>query len=86
MAARKKRLAIQSRLLSEADTAAYLNRSLTWLADHREELDAAGFPQPLPVVGQRDKLAIDAWLDRLGSSDGTELMDFDNAWERACHG
>ena len=65
--------------MTDADCAAYLGRSPTWFAEHRIELEAAGFPPKLPLIGTRDRKAIDVWLDRQGGL-AWALHDFDAAW------
>lgn len=49
-------------LLDASEVAKRLGRSRSWFYDHQKELDAAGFPRPLPVVDRWDPAAIDAWL------------------------
>jgi hypothetical protein len=82
----KCRLALPPRRgMNDAETASYLGRSPTWLAEHRAELEAAGFPKPIPLIGTRDRKAIDAWLDLQGGLDSA-LQDFESAWMRAANG
>jgi predicted DNA-binding transcriptional regulator AlpA len=81
---RRKHAFDSKRILTAAEAAAYLGRSATWLARHSARLQEAGFPQPLPVVGGYDKMAIDNWLDRLG--DNAINVSFEEAWNRATHG
>jgi hypothetical protein len=83
MAARR-RFPIPPRGMTDADCAAYLGRSLTWLADHRVQLEAAGFPPKLSLIGTYDRKAIDAWLDQQGGVDSA-LQDFESAWMRAAN-
>ena len=81
----RRRVDPRPRVLSVAQTADYIGRSLSWFSEHREELEARGFPRPLPVVDGYDRVAIDACLDRLGGElDAPD--DFDVAWERASNG
>ncbi|TSD87034.1 hypothetical protein FFK22_019275 [Mycobacterium sp. KBS0706] len=82
------RPSILPRVLSAAQVAAYLGRSLTWFSEHRAELEAAGFPPPLPLIGGFDKRAIDQWLDRNSGMipDNPAVEDYDDAWMRASHG
>lgn len=82
------KLSILPRVLSTAQAAAYLGRSLTWFSEHRAELEAAGFPAALPLVGGFDKRAIDRWLDRNSGMipDNPAVEDYDDAWTRASHG
>jgi predicted DNA-binding transcriptional regulator AlpA len=81
---RRKHAFDAKRVLTAPEAAAYLGRSATWLAQHAARLQMAGFPQPLPVVGGYDKVAIDNWLDRLG--DNAVNVNFEEAWNRATHG
>lgn len=39
----------------------YLGRSVVWFRQHRAELEAAGFPKPLPVTGLYDPAHVLAW-------------------------
>jgi hypothetical protein len=68
--------------INDAETASYLGRSPTSFAEHRPELEAAGFPKPLPLVGTRDRKAVDLWLDAQGGL-AAVLRDFDTAWMEA---
>ena len=79
----KQRLDLLSRRgMNDAETAAYIGRSPTWFTEHLPELEAAGFPRKLPLIGNRDRAAIDRWLD---AQDGlaSATCDFDDAWMRA---
>jgi hypothetical protein len=58
--------------MNDAETASYLGRSPTWLAEHLPELEAAGFPKKLPLIGTRDRKAVDVWLDAQGGLDGSD--------------
>ena len=79
----KRRLDLPPRRgMNDAETASYVGRSPTWLAEHRVELEAAGFPKPLPLIGTRDRKAIDAWLDVQGGLEAA-TRDFDDAWTMA---
>jgi hypothetical protein len=51
-------------MLTDREVARLLRRSIKWLSEHRGELEAAGFPKRVPVVGRYDPAAIRAWLDR----------------------
>ena len=62
----------RDRLLIDREVARLLRRSITWLSAHRAELEAAGFPKRLPVVGRYDPVAIRAWLDRQGGINPAE--------------
>jgi len=68
----------EGRILSVQEAAAYLGRSTSWLASHAPELEKAGFPRPLPMVGGYDKQSLDTWIDRLGGNG--ETSDFRSAW------
>jgi hypothetical protein len=68
--------------MNDAETASYLGRSPTWLAEHRGELEAAGFPKPLPLIGTRDRKAIDVWMDAQGGLI-TLAVNFDDPWMKA---
>lgn len=43
-----------------------LGRSPTWFSQHRQELEAAGFPKALPVLGTYNPASVQAWLDSQG--------------------
>lgn len=52
-------------LLTSAQVALRLSRSLGWFRSNRDRLEARGFPRPIDGCGMRwDPVAIDAWLDR----------------------
>jgi hypothetical protein len=68
--------------MNDAETASYLGRSPTWLAEHLAELEAAGFPKKLPLVGTRDRKAVDVWLDTQGGLEAA-TRDFEDAWMKA---
>ena len=77
---------IVPRVLNNAETAAYLNRSTTWLSERMPELVEKGFPPKLPFVDGWDKNAVDAWLDRIGGNiDETDPAQYDKAWTAAAH-
>jgi hypothetical protein len=83
----KRRLALLTRrVLSDAELAEYLNKSSSWLAQHRHQLEAQyGFPKRLPLVGGNDLVAVDAWLDRMRTV-GINIspsVDADDLWARA---
>ena len=82
MVASRRRFDLPPRGMTDADCAAYLGRSQTWLAEHRAKLEAAGFPPKLPLIGNYDRKAIDAWLDEQGGLDSA-LHHFEDAWMRA---
>jgi hypothetical protein len=61
----KERPALRPRIVNDAQLAAYLGKSVSWLAMRRHELEAQGLPRRLPVVGGNDLHAVDQWLDQL---------------------
>jgi hypothetical protein len=74
------------RVVNDAELAAYLNRSVSWLGQNRHSLEAQGFPRRLPVVGGNDLDAVDQWLDRLHTTVGASTsssVDADALWRRA---
>jgi hypothetical protein len=53
-------------LLTSAEVALRLRRSLPWFQRNRASLEARGFPAPVDGLGMRwDPVAIDRWLDAL---------------------
>lgn len=56
-----------------------LGRSPSWFYSHRDELEKAGFPQPLPVVNRYDPEAIKAWMRK---SSGLDPIDNDRLASR----
>ena len=68
--------------MNDAETASYLGRSVTWLTEHLPQLEAAGFPKKLPLVGTRDRKAVDVWLDTQGGL-AAATRDFEDAWMKA---
>lgn len=71
---RRPKPSIEPRVLSRSEVAAYLGRSLDWLAEHEDALAGMGFPTPLPLINGYDKNAVDAWLSSLsGLGTGTCL-------------
>jgi hypothetical protein len=78
-----KRPVLRPRIVTDAQLAIYLGKSVSWLASHRLELEAQGMPRRLPVVGGNDLNAIDAWLDRLNEQRTIGGADFDNLWQEA---
>jgi hypothetical protein len=85
MAAPRHRFTLPPRGMTEADVAGYLGRSPTWFQEHVAALEAAGFPQRLPLIGTRDRKAVDLWLDQQGGL-ASVLQDFDSAWTDAANG
>jgi predicted DNA-binding transcriptional regulator AlpA len=74
------------RLLTVRDVCRMLRRTSGWFYKHREELEAAGFPKPVPVIGRYDAEAIDAWLKTLRGLDSTNEGSRRSAWaERLRH-
>ena len=51
-------------LLTIREVCRLLRRTSGWFCSHRAELEAVGFPLPVPVVGRYDGRAVAAWLDR----------------------
>jgi hypothetical protein len=45
-----------------------LRRTSAWFYAHRDDLEVAGFPKPVPVVGRYNIAAVQAWLDRTGGA------------------
>lgn len=41
----------------------FFGRSPAWFSVHRSELEAKGFPQPIPLSGTYSPTAIQAWID-----------------------
>jgi hypothetical protein len=68
--------------MNDAEAAAYIGRSPTWLAEHLSELEAAGFPKKLPLIGTRDRKALDVWLDAQGGLDAA-TRHWDDPWMMA---
>jgi hypothetical protein len=85
MAAPRQRFNLPPRGMSDAETAGYLGRSPTWFQEHMQDLEAAGFPRRLPLIGTRDRKAVDLWLDQQGGL-ALALQDFDSAWTDAANG
>lgn len=59
-----------------------LGKSPGWFYAHKTELEAVGFPKPLPVVKRYWPAAVRAWLDKAGG----KLPDAGNSkapWKRA---
>jgi hypothetical protein len=81
----KRRLDLRPRIVNDVELAGYLGRSISWLIDHRLELEAQGFPARLPVVGGNDLEKVDQWLDRLPttSNGGMATPETDELWMRA---
>jgi hypothetical protein len=68
-------------VVSDAALAAYIGKSVSWLTEHRPELEERGFPPRLPIVGGNDLNAIDAWIDALRDPAAVaHERDYDQAW------
>lgn len=84
MAKRSDRPALRPRIVNDAQLAGYLNKSVSWLAEHRSELEQRGFPPRLPVIGGNDLNAVDRWVDQLLDPDAALYeRDFEQAWMEA---
>ena len=59
MAKRNGRPEIRPRIVTDAQLAAYLGKSVSWLASNRLKLEQQGMPRRLPVVGGNDLNAVD---------------------------
>jgi hypothetical protein len=79
----KRRLDLRPRIVNDVQLAGYLGRSISWLIDHRHELEAQGFPARLPVVGGNDLEKVDQWLDRLPTTTKGGSTNVDELWIRA---
>lgn len=66
--------------------AAMLGRSPQWFARHRAELEARGFPAPLPVVGLYSPAAVQAWLDSAGGTVRQSGLAFEDGLKRLRRG
>ena len=66
--------------------AAMLGRSPQWFAQHRAELEARGFPKPLPVVGLYNPAAVQVWLDSAGGTVPQSGSAFDEGLKRLKRG
>jgi hypothetical protein len=82
MASPRRRFDLSPRGMTDADCAFYLGRSPTWFMEHRARLEAAGFPPKLPLIGTRDRKAIDTWLDRQGGLE-VALQELGDPWVSA---
>jgi hypothetical protein len=82
----KRRLDLRPRIVTDADLASYLGKSVSWLISNRLKLEAQGMPGRLPVVGGNDLEAVDQWLDRLATINGNGIgssIDVDQLWKKA---
>jgi hypothetical protein len=62
---------LRPRVVNDAQLARYLGKSISWLAEHRHQLEAQGFPRRLAAIGGNDLDAVDRWLDRLHTTIST---------------
>ena len=53
------------RLITENETAHLLGMAVSTFSRRASELEAIGLPTRHPVLGRRDRIAIQHWLDRL---------------------
>jgi hypothetical protein len=83
--AKRARPDIRPRIVSDPVLAAYLGKSVSWLAEKRHDLEAQGFPKRIPVVGGNDLEKVDEWLDRLHTMNGNEAssIEVDELWKKA---
>jgi gamma-glutamylcysteine synthetase len=85
--AKRDRLPLRPRIVNDAQLAAYLNKSVSWLAENRLRLEAQGFPRRLPVIGGNDLEMVDQFLDRLHTTNtttnGGSAVDVDGLWQGA---
>lgn len=49
-------------VLTASEVAQRCRRSVRWFLDNREQLQAAGFPAPLPGLGRWPAAAVEQWL------------------------
>ena len=61
-----------------------LGRSPGWLREHRGQLEAAGFPKPLPVLGTYLPSQVRLWLDRPAAP--APKSAFDDGLQRLLNG
>jgi hypothetical protein len=74
----------RQRIVNDAQLAAYIGKSVSWLTEHRRELEARGFPPRLPIVGGNDLDKVDVWLDQLLDPNAAAYeRDFEQAWLEA---
>lgn len=61
-----------------------LGKSPGWFYAHRTDLEARGFPKPVPVIGRYWPPAVRAWLDRTGGTlPDTPNQNQNAPWKRA---
>ncbi len=51
------------RMLDVLDVTSRLGRSRAWFYQHRQELNALGFPRPHPVIRKWDAVQVEDWLN-----------------------
>jgi hypothetical protein len=84
VAKRTDRPALRPRIVNDAQLAAYIGKSVSWLTAHRRELESRGFPPRLPILGGTDLNAVDRWIDQLLDPDAAIYeRDFEQAWLEA---
>jgi hypothetical protein len=85
MAARRPRPEIRPRIVTDAQLANYLGKSVSWLGANRLKLERQGMPMRLPVVGGNDLNAVDDWLDKLNHQRdcAQRSFDVDELWQKA---
>jgi hypothetical protein len=82
--AKRDRPALRPRIVNDAGLAAYIGKSVSWLTEHRQELEQRGFPPRLPIVGGNDLNAVDRWIDQLLDPDAAIYdANFEEAWLEA---
>jgi hypothetical protein len=83
--AKRRLVELRPRIVSDPVLAAYLGKSVSWLAEKRHGLEAQGFPKRIPVVGGNDLEKVDEWLDRLHTmnGNGATSIKVDELWQRA---
>jgi predicted DNA-binding transcriptional regulator AlpA len=82
----KRRFDLHPRILTQAEAASYIGKSITWFQTHKQELEVTGFPRPVRVVGGYDRAAVDAWLDSMDSRQTRTVRGHSGAWEGASRG
>jgi hypothetical protein len=81
----KRKTEIRPRIVTDAQLAAYLGKSTSWLHQNRLKLEQQGMPRRLPVVGGNDLNLVDDWLDGLNqhATAAGGSGDFDHLWQEA---
>jgi hypothetical protein len=81
--ARRPMAEIRPRIVTDTQLAQYLEKSTSWLAAHRLELEAQGLPRRLPAVGGNDLHLVDSWIDGLTQAPvETEDPEIRELWKR----